>query len=88
MTANLSQLVRERIWHPSQKIQELADGGLELTLQLSSLHEIEPWVLSWCEHVQVLGSAELKKRIATRIKAARIYSLSSTHRALKLTEKP
>ncbi len=38
------QLVRERIWHPSQKIQELADGGLELTILLSSLHEIEPWV--------------------------------------------
>jgi len=64
------QLVRERIWHPSQKIQELADGGLELTLQLSSLHEIEPWVLSWGEHVKVLGPAELKKRILKRLKAA------------------
>jgi hypothetical protein len=29
------QLVRERIWHPSQKLQELADGGPELTLLLS-----------------------------------------------------
>jgi proteasome accessory factor B len=64
------QLVRERIWHPSQKIQELADGGLELSLQLSSLHEIEPWVLSWAEHVQVLGPAELKKRIRARHQAA------------------
>lgn len=64
------QLVRERVWHPSQKIQELADGGLKLTMQLSSLHEIEPWVLSWCEHVRVLGPAELKKRINTRLKVA------------------
>jgi len=64
------QLVRERIWHPSQKIQELADGGVELTLQLSSLHEIEPWVLSWGEHVRVLGPAELKKRVVARLKAA------------------
>jgi len=64
------QLVRERIWHPSQKIQELAEGGLELTLQLSSLHEIEPWVLSWGEHVRILGPAELKKRIATRLRSA------------------
>ena len=64
------QLVRERIWHPSQKIQETADGGLELTLQLSSLHEIEPWVLSWGEHVRVTGPAELKKRVAGRLKAA------------------
>jgi proteasome accessory factor B len=64
------QLVRERIWHPSQKIQELADGGVELTLQLSSLHEIEPWVLSWGEHVRVSGPAELKRRVLSRLKAA------------------
>ena len=64
------QLVRERIWHPSQKTQELADGGLELTLQLSSLHEIEPWVLSWGEHVRILGPAELKRRVLSRLKAA------------------
>jgi len=30
MMANFSQFIRERIWHPSQKIQETADGGLEL----------------------------------------------------------
>lgn len=67
---NHSQLVRERVWHPSQKIQELADGGLELTLQLSSLHEIEPWVLSWGEHVCVLGPTEFKKWVTARLKAA------------------
>ena len=65
-----AQLVRERIWHPSQKIQETSDGGLELTLRLSSLHEIEPWVLSWGEHVFVLGPSELKKRVTTRLKTA------------------
>jgi proteasome accessory factor B len=64
------QLVRERIWHPSQKIQETSDGGLELTLQLSSLHEIEPWVLSWGEHVRVIGPVEFKKRVTARLKAA------------------
>ncbi len=64
------QLVRERIWHPSQKIQEIADGGLELTMQLSSLLEIEPWVLSWGEHVRISGPAELKKRVSTRLRAA------------------
>lgn len=65
-----AQLVRERIWHPSQKIQELADGELELTLQLSSLLEIEPWILSWGEHARVLGPAELKKRIRNRLEAS------------------
>lgn len=65
-----AQLVRERIWHPSQQIQELAGGGLELTLQLSSLLEIEPWVLSWGEHVRIVGPPELKRRVIKRLRAA------------------
>jgi len=58
-----AQLVRERLWHPSQVIQELTGGGLELRLTLSSLHEIEPWVLSWGEHATVLAPAPLLSRM-------------------------
>lgn len=65
-----AQLVRERIWHPSQTIQELSGGGLEITLQLSSFHEIEQWILSWGEHVQVLAPPRLKTVITKRLKAA------------------
>jgi len=64
------QLVRERIWHPRQKIQKLADGGLELPLQLSSLLIIEPWVLSWGEHVGVIRPAGLKNRVTKRLNDA------------------
>jgi hypothetical protein len=42
-----AQLVRERNWHPSQRLQELADWSLEVTLMLNSLEEIVPWILSW-----------------------------------------
>jgi len=35
-----AQLVRERNWHSSQQIQELADGNLEFSLTLNSLEEI------------------------------------------------
>ena len=58
-----AQLVRERVWHPSQSIQELTGGEIELRLTLSSLHEIEPWILSWGAHAQVLGPAELVGRL-------------------------
>ena len=59
-----AQLVRERIWHPSQSIQELTSGGIEFRLTLSSLHEIEPWILSWGAHARVLGPAELVRHVA------------------------
>lgn len=60
-----SQLVRERIWHPSQVIQELTNGELELRLTLSSLNEIEPWVMSWGVHAKILQPKELIKKLAT-----------------------
>ncbi len=58
-----AQLVRERNWHPSQRIQELADGTLELRLKLNSLEEILPWVLSWGRDCKVLSPAKLQKKV-------------------------
>lgn len=68
-----AQLIRERHWHPTQKIKELDAGELELSLTLSSLIEIEPWVLSWGHHAKVLGPADFKRKMrqTTRMQAAR-----------------
>jgi proteasome accessory factor B len=59
-----AQFIRERFWHPSQQIQELTGGELEFRVTLSSLHEIESWVLSWGEHALVLAPAELTKQLS------------------------
>lgn len=59
-----ARLVQEKIWHPSQELKELKNGGLELKLQLGSLPEIERWILSWGEHAEVLGPAVLRRRVA------------------------
>ena len=64
-----AQLIRERTWHPTQHIQELTTGGLELTLQLNNLEEIEPWVLSWGAHVRVVAPRELINRVQTTAQA-------------------
>ena len=56
--------IEERQWHPSQKIKQLRTGGIELSLTLGNLEEIERWVLSWGSHAQVLAPQELKERIA------------------------
>jgi predicted DNA-binding transcriptional regulator YafY len=53
-------LVRERRWHPTQQIQELAGGGLRLTLRLSNLPEIERWILSWGAHATVARPETLR----------------------------
>jgi predicted DNA-binding transcriptional regulator YafY len=56
--------VQERQWHPSQKIKALPAGGIELSLTLGNLEEIERWILSWGTHAQVLAPVDLKQQIA------------------------
>jgi predicted DNA-binding transcriptional regulator YafY len=70
--------IEERQWNPSQRIKQLSrDGGsgMELSLILGNLEEIERWVLSWGSHAEVLGPAELKERIAKTVSA-----LAATYR--------
>lgn len=43
----ISDYIREKKWHESQELIELKSGGVELRLKLSSLAEIERWILSW-----------------------------------------
>src|SRR5260370_40180164 len=45
--ASAADYIREKRWHPSQELRELKDGGVELRLRLSSLGEIERWILGW-----------------------------------------
>jgi predicted DNA-binding transcriptional regulator YafY len=58
-----AQLVRERNWHPSQRMQELSDGNLELRLTLNLFEEIIPWILSWGRDCQVLSPTRLQKKV-------------------------
>jgi len=58
-----AQLVRERNWHSSQQIQELADGNLELSLTLNSLEEIIPWILSWGKDCEVVKPVKLQRKV-------------------------
>ncbi len=61
--AQAADYVREKKWHPSQELRELKDGGLELRLKLSSLVEIERWILGWGGSVVVAQPAELRERV-------------------------
>src|SRR5205823_11356234 len=61
--------IEERQWHPSQKIKQLRDGGIELSLILGNLEDIERWILSWGSHAQALAPVELKERLSTTASA-------------------
>ncbi len=65
-----AQLVRERRWHASQQIEEQPDGGLILRLVLGGFQEIEPWILSWGSHAQVLEPKDLRQKLHQSLRMA------------------
>ncbi len=55
----VADLIREKRWHPSQQLRDLSDGGVELRLKLSSLVEIQRWILGWGGNAVVIRPPEL-----------------------------
>lgn len=73
--------IRERFWHESQEMRDLADGGLEFSVQLGGLDEIVRWILGWGGEAEVLGPKELRDLV--RAKAEAIAQRYATPRGKK-----
>jgi proteasome accessory factor B len=67
---SIAHRVREAVWHRSQELTELADGGVELAVTVAGTVEIRPWILSWGEGVEVLEPPELREAVAASVLAA------------------
>lgn len=72
--ASVADYIREKKWHSSQVMRELRGGAVELRLRLSSLQEIERWILGWGGTATVIRPRRLIERLR---KAAR--TLLRTH---------
>ena len=49
--------VRERTWHPTQKLTRHKDGSLTMTFTASGRIEIERWIRGWGEEVRIVSKA-------------------------------
>jgi proteasome accessory factor B len=63
-------LVRERRWHPSQRLTPLPDGGCLFRVCVSEPVEMQPWIRSWGAQVEVLAPDWLRDRIAAELRQA------------------
>jgi len=62
--------VRETRWHPSQQLEELADGFLLWRGQVAEPQEMLPWIRGWgadCEVVEPKGLREVLQSEARRL---------------------
>src|SRR5208282_4740728 len=61
--SRVADYIREKKWHESQRLRELKGGGVELWMKLSSLIEIERWILSWGGDAKVVKPRELAEAV-------------------------
>ena len=74
-SSKVADYIREKKWHASQKLRELKNGGVELQMTLSSLVEVERWILSWGGDASVIEPPELSRNV--RIAARTILEVNS-----------
>jgi len=61
----VTRRVKESVWHPSQTIEDLSDGGCILTVVVASTIEITPWIRGWGPDVEVLEPVELREQFGS-----------------------
>ena len=69
-TARQAPYIRERVWHPTQRIEELDDGRVVLRFRAGGFYEIKSWVLSFGAAAEVLAPKELRAGVREEMEQA------------------
>jgi predicted DNA-binding transcriptional regulator YafY len=64
----MARYVREKVWHPSQQLQERRDGSLVQRLTVNHLLEVKRWVLSYGAACEVLEPSDLRAEIEAELR--------------------
>ncbi len=72
-STDVTPLIKERIWHSSQRIETLDDKRCTLHVQVADWHELLPWIRSWGAQVEVLEPESLRRELAAE--AARVEEI-------------
>lgn len=68
--ASVARRVHETVWHRSQRLTDLPDGGVELVVTVAGIVEIRPWILTWGDQVEVLDPPDLREAVASAVRGA------------------
>jgi predicted DNA-binding transcriptional regulator YafY len=60
---SVSRYIRDRLWHPSQKLRELPDGRLELSLRVADTLEVRRWILGYGPDAEVVEPVTLREAL-------------------------
>lgn len=64
-----SRYMRGRDFHPTQRVEEHADGTLTLRFETGALDEVRRWVMAFGSHAEVRAPAELRAAVVAELRA-------------------
>ncbi len=67
-TKRIAPYIRESLWHWSQRLTSLPDGGLLYEVQVSYPKEVAWWALSWGSEAEVMEPPELREYVADEVR--------------------
>ena len=70
-----AHVIREGRWHGTQRIENLPDGSVVLSVEVTGWEEIMRWVMSFGAQAEVLEPADLRKSVA-----AESAAMAAAHR--------
>lgn len=68
--------IRERIWHPTQRITELDDGGLLFEVEANP-EEIKRWVIGYGSHAEIVSPPSLREEVKEEIQKTLAWYLQT-----------
>ena len=75
-SAAVAHLVRERIWHLEQQVEDFKDGSIKLKFSASGDKEILAWLYSFVPHVRVIAPQSLKDKFVAGLQFGLDYQQS------------
>jgi predicted DNA-binding transcriptional regulator YafY len=68
-SARQAAYIRERTWHPSQRIEAEPEGSIVLILKVADLDEVKRWLIGFGSEAEVLQPAGLREEIVAECRA-------------------
>jgi predicted DNA-binding transcriptional regulator YafY len=67
-----ARIARERCWHPSQRLEDLAPDRVRVHFRLSELVEVKSWVLGFGGAATVIAPEELRELVGEEVEAMKL----------------
>lgn len=68
--AEQAAYIRERDWHPSQKLRKNGDGRLKMGLRVKGVWGVYRWLMGHADTSEVVGPPELREKVREALKQA------------------